>query len=111
MTTTTTAQAAQTPGVIDEAAGVTGQGYTLTRVYRHGSLKIRVRVVRDSYQRQSHAAAEVLSTLLTWTQLVDDPPCNWHGDTGYAAATPADAVRELAGVADALARRAATVLD
>lgn len=99
-----------TPTGIDQATGTTGQGYTLTRAYQAGNFKIRVRVVRDGYARQSYAVAEVLSALLTWTELATNPASNWHGSTGHAATHPDTIVAELGGLADELARRAVAIL-
>jgi hypothetical protein len=71
----------------------------LVQTYRHGNRTVRVEVKRDSYERQSFAAATVLSDALAWTPLADAPTTGW-----YAARTP------LADVARGLADRAAIIL-
>lgn len=97
--------------VIDESAAVTEQGYTLTRIHRTPSgHTVRVRVARDHYARQSLAVAEVLSTGLTWTQLVDAPASTWHATTQGHAANGEVAAAALHEVATDLYRRAVAVL-
>lgn len=98
------------PELVDQATGVTGQGYTLTRVHRIGTDTVRVRVERDSYTRQSFAVAEALSALLTWTELAADPPGNWHHTTPRSAGNGVEVVGALGEIAGALLRRAAAIL-
>jgi hypothetical protein len=85
--------------ILDESLAKTTQGATLTRIYPHGNRKVRVVVKRDFYKDQSSATAEVLSDLLTWTRLADDPASNWFEEN-----------IPLARVADGLFDRAAVIL-
>jgi hypothetical protein len=92
--------------IIDDSFAVTRQGYQLTRFYLADGRILRVRVYRDTYQLQSWASAQVLTPVLTWTDLTDAPAARWH------PATPTTAPDEapLAPVADALADRATALL-
>lgn len=103
--------------LIDQTAtGLREQTRTLTRIFRadtgrgDGSWLIRVTVHKDDHERQSHAAAEVLSDLRTWTTLVTAPASSWHADTPatYSAIVTTAA---LGPVADKLAARAERVLE
>jgi hypothetical protein len=85
--------------IIDESLSKTTQNTTLTRVYPLGDRKIRVGVHHDFYPNQSYATADVLSDLLTWTRLADDPASNWHEEK-----------IPLARVADALFDRAVVIM-
>ena len=96
--------------IVDESFGTTGQGYHLTRIHHLGEHTVRVHIRYDIYAQQSHATAEVLSTGLTWTALVIDPPSNWHDATPSPYTRPAPTARALYPLAEQLARRAATVL-
>lgn len=87
--------------LLDESSGATAQGWSLTRIYRVGGDTVRIRVVRDHYEHQSLALAEVLSTDRTWTHLLSAPPSRWHQSVRAA---------ELHTVADELLGRAVNVL-
>lgn len=39
----------------------------------------RIRVVRDPYETQSYATAEVMADNKSWTHLISIPPTGWHG--------------------------------
>lgn len=68
--------------VLTGDAGIHGQGYQLSQVWRLASgHKIRVRIRRDSYILQSHATVEVLSYHLTWTNLADLATSLWWDGT------------------------------
>jgi hypothetical protein len=96
--------------VIDQTAGATHQGYRLDRVYRLGEHTVRVRIERDTYDRQSCAVAEVLNDRLTWTNLVTALPSAWHGATPYRAADVDDIVLAVGSLSDELIARASVVL-
>ena len=96
--------------IVDESFGTTGQGYRLTRIHHLGEHTVRVDIRYDSYAQQSHATADVLSSGLTWTTLVSDPPSNWHDAAPSPYARPAPTAEALYPLAERLARRAATVL-
>jgi hypothetical protein len=95
--------------VIDEATGMTGQGYTLARVYKIGNDKVRVHVERDHYRAQSYARAEVLTAERRWNLLADDSPHRWHATTPYGEGR-LNIRAALGPICDRLARRAATIL-
>ena len=89
--------------------------YTLVRFYRHTGRVIRVTVTRDAYCQQSAARADVLTPALTWTQLVDDPPCRWYEQTSLYADKPTPVHQEtgyttLARIADGLYHDTLTIL-
>ena len=65
--------------LIDQTSGTHGQADILEQVYQVGSVKVRIRVHRDSYARQSYALAEVLTPALTWTEIAKELSGNWHG--------------------------------
>jgi hypothetical protein len=92
--------------IIDESFGNDGQAYQLTRVYQAEGRILRVRVHRDHYLQQSWATAQVLTPVLTWTDLAEAPASGWHPGTPTRSATGA----VLAAVADWLAARASTIL-
>ena len=92
--------------IIDGSFAVTRQGYELTRFYLADERILRVRVYRDAYQSQSWATAQVLTPVLTWTDLTDAPASRWHPATPLTAADEAP----LAPVADILADNATALL-
>jgi hypothetical protein len=46
----------------------------------------RIRVVRDPYEMQSYATAEIMADDRTWTHLISIPPTKWHKDARTEAA-------------------------
>lgn len=101
-------KAPTTPTLVDEMTGQTRQGcYSLHRVYKVGAETVRVRITRDFYAHQSHAAADLLAADRTWTTLVTNPASNWHKATDSLAKDPAT---ELDTLATGLIQRAARVL-
>jgi hypothetical protein len=84
--------------LIDQSNGTIARQPTLTQIYRHGELTVRVKVVRDSYEFQSFATAWVLNGNREWTAIAETPASEWH------AKTPVEQV------AKALAARAAKIL-
>ncbi len=99
---------------IDVTFGGTGQGYAFTRIHRIAGHTVRIRVRRDTYVDQSVAVAEVLTPGMTWTDLVAEPPNNWHVKGPYWKAGIArgeQAALEFAtALADTLVHRVAAVL-
>lgn len=99
-----------------ETTGTRRQGcYSLVRYYRRDGDTFRVRVYRDSYEDQSHAVAEVLTSSRTWTSIVDNPPSNWHGKTPLWGDNRSGIEREdgftvLRRLADALAGDAMVIV-
>lgn len=99
-----------------ETTGTTREGsYSLVRYYRRGGQILRVRVCRDDYMHQSAAIAEVLTPMRTWTDVVDNPPSNWHDKTPRSAdkptqVQPVTGFTTLARLADALARDAMDIV-
>jgi hypothetical protein len=84
-----------------------GATYTLTEIHHTDTgHTLRVRVRRDFYRHQSHAAADVLTPDLTWTTLAATPAPDWHPATPHRDATPA----ALQPIADALTARARRIL-
>ncbi|TDC34226.1 hypothetical protein E1211_17930 [Micromonospora sp. 15K316] len=105
--------------VLDNAFHLYSQGYELARIVKLDTgHKVRVRIRRDSYERQSYAVAEVLNDNLTWTGLVSDPAELWHPGSPYLASHfgadhPARNGKPealLNEIADRLLTRAAAVL-
>lgn len=94
--------AAAHPQLIDETTGTHGQDDIIEQVYQLGTVKVRVRVVRNSYANQSYALAEVLTPALTWTEVAKELSGNWHG-------TARDLIARKR-LARKLADRAATIL-
>ncbi|GAA1309094.1 hypothetical protein [Saccharothrix xinjiangensis] len=102
---------------LHETAGADpGRGsYTLVRFYRRGEHTFRVRIERNSYQRQSFAVAEVLTATREWSPVVDHDPSHWHdstslhGDkgTGTHSEPGFDTLRRLA---DTLAGQASLIV-
>lgn len=41
----------------------------------------RIRVVRDPYEMQSYATAEIMADDRSWTHLISIPATKWHNDT------------------------------
>jgi hypothetical protein len=78
---------ARTPRLIDGTTGTHAGADIVQRIYLVGDAKVRVRVHRDSYARQSWALAEVLTPALTWTEIAVELSGNWHGtdSTGQVA--------------------------
>ena len=104
-----------TPGrpaapAVDESFGTTGQGYHLTRIHHVGNHTLRVDIHRDSYARQSHAVAELLTPALTWTLLASEPPSGWHETSPSPYGTPPPTAGALYPLAERLLRRATTIL-
>jgi hypothetical protein len=97
--------------IIDETFATTSQAYRLTRVYRINDHTVRVRICRDAYQPQSYAVAEVLTPMLTWTDLVTEPVSNWYETTPSQFVKPAPTASTLHPLAEQLIRRARTILN
>lgn len=84
------------------------QSYELERTYRLNGEVVRVRVHRDSYERQCWGAVHLLSTEKTWTPLTS-------ADRAVVAAAPSpysevDIAGALGGIADGLLVRGAAIL-
>jgi hypothetical protein len=77
---------------------------SLTSIYKHGTDLVRVRVVRNCYEYQSFAVAEVMSGDRKWTELTHAPRDQWWAYTANPKCT-------LDVIADDLAARAAKILD
>ncbi|WKU03432.1 hypothetical protein [Micromonospora sp. HUAS LYJ1] len=93
--------------VVDRSFGERGGGYDLTEIRRTGGgHRLRVRIHRDPYPRQSHALVEVLTPAMTWTVLADEPISAWYPATPYHSTTPTP----LEKLAERLFRRAAAIL-
>jgi hypothetical protein len=89
--------------------------YTLVRFYRRGEHTFRVRIERDSYERQSFAVAEVLTATREWSRVVDNDPSNWHDDTSLwgdkgTGVHPEPGFDTLRRLADVLASDAALIV-
>ncbi|MFI9643533.1 hypothetical protein ACIG87_26360 [Micromonospora sp. NPDC051925] len=94
--------------VVDRSFGERGGGYDLTEIRRTGSgHRLRVRIHRDPYPRQSHALVEVLTPAMTWTVLADESPSAWHSATPYRSTSPTP----LENLAERLFQRAVAILD
>jgi hypothetical protein len=96
----------QRDGRRSRPAVLLAQTYTLTRIYHLDGHVLRVKVIRDFYEFQSHATVAVLGGERTWTVLASAPPCDWHERT-TSQATDA---RQLVPIADQLARRGLRIL-
>lgn len=59
----------------------TNGGPDVTTLHHCGPHTIRVRVARDTYERQSHATASILTPELTWTALCHEPTATWFATT------------------------------
>ncbi|MGY0234073.1 hypothetical protein [Longispora urticae] len=95
--------------LLDRQFETTSQGYKLTRVDKLGEHTVRTRVYRDFYRAQSHAIAEVLTPVLTWTQLASREPSAWHDSLpSNMSSNLSDAL--LDDIAAQLLQRAATIL-
>lgn len=95
--------------VVDESTGVGTGYYTLTRIVNLGQHTVRIRVHRDTEPESCFAAAEVLSTTMTWTPLVMHHPDRWYDRT----ATPFKHINvkaELDRLADDLVQRITVIL-
>jgi hypothetical protein len=93
--------------VTDTRFTLTDHGYDLTRICKLDSgHTVRVRVRRNFYKQQSYAVAEVLSTELTWTNLLSESPESWYPNSPHV--TPA--FTRDRGKAEALLNRLATDL-
>lgn len=80
------------------------QSQGITRIYSHGPDLVRVRIVRDFYQNQSYAVAEVMSSDRKWTELTHAPREQWWEYTRNPECG-------LSVVADDLAKRAGKILN
>jgi hypothetical protein len=99
------------PALIDASFEIGSQDRQLVHVYKDDrNNKIRVRIRRDSYPKQSWALAEVLTPGLTWTGLVSEPVDTWHDRTNLPANQSRLLLPMLEEIADSLAQRAVTVL-
>ncbi|RLK24713.1 hypothetical protein DER29_2644 [Micromonospora sp. M71_S20] len=93
--------------VVDRSFGAHSAGYDLSEIRRtDDGHRLRVRIRRDSYQRQSYALVEVLTPGLTWTNLADEPASAWHPATPYRSPTPTP----LESFAERLFQRAVVIL-
>lgn len=64
--------------VIVEQYSEYGQGYKLVRHIRHANRTLRVSVLVDAYEYQSHARVEVLNReTLEWTRFLEHDPDVW----------------------------------
>lgn len=72
--------------------------------------RVRAMVRRDTYQRQSVAAAHVLADDMTWTHLATAWPDTWFNDTPPPSEDHVDPVLTLGPVAMNLLDRAAAIL-
>ena len=93
--------------IIDESFGYDGYSYELIRLYLAEGRIVRVRVRRHADQQQSLAVADVLTPVLTWTELAEAPASSWHEATPPRRAATAGV---LAPIADRLLTRAAVIL-
>jgi hypothetical protein len=89
--------------------------YSMTRSYRRGEDSFRVTIERDSYEHQSHAIVEVLTTARTWSHVADNPPSNWYESTSLwgekgTGVNPEPGFTTLRRLADALAADAALIV-
>ncbi len=93
--------------VVDRSFRQHSGGYDLSEIRRTGSgHRLRVRIRRDAYQRQSYALVEVLTPGLTWTNLAAEPASAWHPATPYRSTTPTP----LESLAERLFQRAVVIL-
>jgi hypothetical protein len=92
--------------IVDESFHRGRHTYTLTRIHHHDGHVLRVEVLRNFYEDQSHATVAVLGAQRTWTVLASAPPSDWHART-TSHATDA---RQLIPIADQLARRGRRIL-
>lgn len=63
---------------VDTSFALGRQDYRLTEIHHLGGHIIRIDILRDTYQQQSFAHVEVLSTAKTWTLLATEPASAWH---------------------------------
>jgi hypothetical protein len=89
--------------------------YSVIRFYRRGEDTFRITIERDSYEQQSTAIAEVLTTSREWSRVVGNAPSNWHDTTSLYAtkgtgAHPEPGFTTLRRLADALAAEAMTIV-
>lgn len=95
--------------VVDESVGAADGYYTLLRIVHLGPHTVRVRVHRDIELEPCFAAAEVLSSEMTWTPLVMHHPDHWFDRT----ATPFKHINvkpELEPLANDLMQRVTAIL-
>lgn len=93
--------------LVDRSFGERSGGYNLIEIRRTGSgHRLRVRIRRDPYERQSYALIEVLTPALTWTELADEPASAWHPATPYSSTSPTP----LENLAERLFKRAVVIL-
>ncbi|WP_194909614.1 hypothetical protein [Catenulispora rubra] len=84
----------------------TNKGPRITRVWHCGDHTIRARVAHDSYRQQSYAVAEVLTPNMTWTEICETPPEDFHAEPFAHDRKPTPTEDELVKLADELMRRA-----
>lgn len=122
--------------LVDEVFGWNGESCRLARIYRvfvpagASSLTVRISVQAGNIfdPRESHAYAEVLSEIRTWTEVADTPLSMWRDAVPHPAQRLADDARRrgkvtapapaapdyqgiLGGVANRLLDRALTILE
>lgn len=97
------------PVIKDERSNTYSDGYTYTRIVhtQPAGHVIRTKVRRDSRIENSYAVAEVLNSLNTWTDLIEEPVDVWRDETPTHSPAP---WRVLGQLADALVERATNVL-
>ncbi|MEU9505338.1 hypothetical protein AB0D32_03515 [Micromonospora sp. NPDC048170] len=93
--------------LVDRSFAAHNAGYDLSEIRRtDDGHRLRARIHRDSYQRQSYALVEVLTPGLTWTNLADEPASTWHPATPSRSTTPTP----LESLAERLFHRAVVIL-